>query len=710
MNEENLNTSGKYDEINFGRYLRLFLLQSKLILIITLTGLVVGLANYFTSTKTYQISSLLQVYSPNQTFDPRRSLTMDFFNAPETNLDNLVTLYTSRSNIMNLIQDLHLNIEVQNLDKNEDLSFSSFNLIFDKNIDDKVFYIKAEGDSYSLFDEQKNFLISGLSNELIKNDKYEIQISFSNLGPDKEVKILYKDPSSLYNFYKNKIAVETSQERISSWTQEGLIKIHLLTEDVQEGKKILDAANEIFIKDSIKVETEKAKKSILFIDSQLNSLDEILSLRKSELKDFKQENKSLNVNLEVQSIIELIAEVEQEIGKVDLELSQAEVNFTKDNPLYINLKIQKEALELQKNTIEQKIENLPTAQQEYIDLYRNLEVSEELYSELVNRKLNFSLIEASTIGNIRVVDGAFIDELVSPRISLVILLMMFSFFIGVTIAIFRGIFFISISNPAEIKDAGLDGEIVGVIPKIENTEDFSKDLKFEQAVETSILNIETIISLNQDDKNVPNCLKLVFTSPTPSNGKSFISKNIALSLSQIGHKVLLIDADLKRGDQHKLFNKKQFDLESFKNLSLENIESLKIKENLYLLPKLKKLRNTFEYLYGNLFIDKIKDFESFFDYIIFDTAPVLSVSDTGLLMTSSDRNFLIVRHQLTRINEIKQSQQIINQIGRSFDGIVYNYYQKPSGYYGYYDIYGDYSYRYYAERYLYEDYYNENED
>ena len=58
VNEENLNTSGKYDEINFGRYLRLFLLQSKLILIITLTGLVVGLANYFTSTKTYQISRL----------------------------------------------------------------------------------------------------------------------------------------------------------------------------------------------------------------------------------------------------------------------------------------------------------------------------------------------------------------------------------------------------------------------------------------------------------------------------------------------------------------------------------------------------------------------------------------------------------------------------------------------------------------------------
>ena len=79
-------------------------------------------------------------------------------------------------------------------------------------------------------------------------------------------------------------------------------------------------------------------------------------------------------------------------------------------------------------------------------------------------------------------------------------------------------------------------------------------------------------------------------------------------------------------------------------------------------------------------------------------------------MTSSDINFLVTRHQLSRINEIKQTIQIINQIGRSFDGIIYNGYQAPKGYYGYYDIYGDYSYRYYADRYLYDDYYSEKND
>ena len=253
-------------------------------------------------------------------------------------------------------------------------------------------------------------------------------------------------------------------------------------------------------------------------------------------------------------------------------------------------------------------------------------------------------------------------------------------------------------------------EIIGVIPKVENTLNPFEDKKFEQSVETSILNIETIIKAGQAEIEDTSCKKIVFTSPTAANGKSFISKSISEGLAGIGHKVLLIDADLKRGDQHKLFNKETIELEFFKNISIENIDELMIKDNLYLLPRLKKIKNTFEHLYGNQFIDKVDEFTKLFDYIIIDTAPALSVSDTGLLMSTCDNNFLIVRHNVNRINEIKQTLQIIDQIGRSFDGIIYNDYQKPSGYYGYYDLYGDYSYRYYAERYLYDDYYTETDD
>ena len=709
MNQEKNNYFDQSDVLNLGRWLRLILLQSKLIVLFTLIGVVLSLTIFFTTPKTYRISSLLQVYQPSQAFDPRQPLNIDIFNAPETNLDNLITLYKSRSNIIDLINELNLNISVENLEENQSLKINSLFYKKDKDSFEKVFYIETSDDSFNLLDDKNNILIGGKNGEYSKNEDYEIQLNFKNLGPENTVKISYLNPSNLYEFYKNIINVN-STARSNYWIQEGLIEVSLTTEDVNLGKNIINKSNQIFIKDSINVETEKAKKSISFIDNQLDSLESVLKIRKGQLKNFKQENKSLNVNLEIQSIIELIADIEQKINKVNLEISQAEINFTKDNPLYINLKIQKEALAIQKKSIEEKIEELPLAQQEYIDLFRELEMSEDLYQELANRKLNFSLIEASTLGNIRVVDEAFVEELVSPKITLIFFLTMLLFFLGIFVAIFRGIFFISISNPAELRDAGLSVNVTGVIPKIQNPEKPFDDLKFEQSIETTILNIETILRDGLDDESSKICKKIVFTSPTASNGKSFISKNISEGLSRIGHKVLLIDADLKRGDQHKVFNRQPIDLDFFKNMNLENIEKLKINENLYLLPRLKKLRNTFEHLYGNEFILKIKEYENFFDYIIMDTAPALSVSDTGLLMSSSDNNFLIVRHQINKINEIKQTLQIIDQIGRSFDGLIYNDYQKPSGYYGYYDLYGDYSYRYYAERYLYEYYDEKNDD
>ena len=101
---------------------------------------------------------------------------------------------------------------------------------------------------------------------------------------------------------------------------------------------------------------------------------------------------------------------------------------------------------------------------------------------------------------------------------------------------------------------------------------------------------------------------------------------------------------------------------------------------------------------------KINFFKENFDYIIFDTAPILSIADTPILISKSDISFMVVRHGLSRINEIKQSIDSFGQINKNVDGFIYNAYSKPKSYYGYYSLYGDYSYQYYAEKYLDDNY------
>ena len=83
-----------------------------------------------------------------------------------------------------------------------------------------------------------------------------------------------------------------------------------------------------------------------------------------------------------------------------------------------------------------------------------------------------------------------------------------------------------------------------------------------------------------------------------------------------------------------------------------------------------------------------------------DTPPILSVSDTSILMSMSDIVVGLIRHEQSKISEIKQMLNTSSQLGIEFDGLIYNDYKKPSGYYGYYGFYGNYAYQYYAKKYL----------
>ena len=303
----------------------------------------------------------------------------------------------------------------------------------------------------------------------------------------------------------------------------------------------------------------------------------------------------------------------------------------------------------------------------------------------------------------RVIDSAYYFNRVSPRIHQFLALLFFNnlcFFVSFS----KRVYFIPISNPAELEDSKIHIPIVGVINNLDEVDENEDNERFKQSLESLIVNIQTRIP-DKDKK----CKTIVLTSPTPLNGKSFVSRNIAEKLAGLGNKVLLIDSDYKRGDQHSAFGLKKINLKEFFEINDSSIENYKIKEkNLYVIPRISRIGSSFEFLYDSRFQNQIDMFKDNFDYIIIDTAPLLSVSDTMILLSLGDLRLCVVRHGLSKINEIKQTLALFNQIGIDPDGIIYNCYEKPSSYYGYYGMYGNYSYQYYAKRYLYQSYdYNE---
>ena len=693
--------------LELGQIVRLILMQSKLVIATILVITSLSILYYSTATKTYKISTLLQVYSPSQ-ISSASALPMDLLSGSSNSsaLSNLVPLYDSRSNVIDIINKLNLNLSFNELSDDEFIKFDKFYVA--GLVKDQIakFYLRKNNDLFELYDSKMNLIDKIAKNTDYNFDTLEINISDIKLKPEKLIEISYKRVEDSVSRVQQSIKVGIlNSNRFNLLSQNGLMEISLISDDVEQAKEIIDLANSIFINKNIEVESKKARRAIEFLDERLLSLDEVLAKNKSKLKSFQEQNISLNVDLEIKSIIDKLSEVEKSIAEIDLEFAKASNIFTQSNPLYQNLTNQKETLINQRSAIQNRIKMLPIAQQEYIDLFRDVEISQELYSELVNRKLGFSILEASTLGNIIIIDSAYVDGKVSPSLSIVLLMFFFSIILSITVAIVRGLNFLPISNPAELDDNDIQNPIVGVMPFFDdqgilNSSD-TKDLKFSQSIESLIVNINTIKTTK--GINNANASTILITSPTASNGKSFISSSIARKFSDMGSKVLLIDNDQKKGKLHKIYKTKTISQNDFYSFH-ENMEKYKQSENLYLLPRISKLTSSFHFLYTELYQNYIEGLKEHFDIIVFDTPPLLSVSDTSILMSISDMNFSIIRHDYSKINEVKQFMKIAEQTGITIDGIIYNSYQKPNSYYGYYGLYGNYNYEYYANKYLYESY------
>jgi tyrosine-protein kinase Etk/Wzc len=355
----------------------------------------------------------------------------------------------------------------------------------------------------------------------------------------------------------------------------------------------------------------------------------------------------------------------------------------------------KTVLESQKSVILAQIKSMPKEQQEYIDFYNDVQTSQVLFEELKNRRLGFSIMEASTISDIRVVDKAYLETLVSPQPISIIFATLAALLFSCIVAVIRGINFLPLSNPAELFDNNFLQPMIGVVPFIDEIDNNKDDKKLISSIESMIVNIQSIQADDYSKKVI------LLTSPSPANGKSTISSNLANSLASIGKKVLLIDTDFKRGVMAKRFNLKSISEKTFLKINNDNLSDIKIKNNLYVIPRVRNLTNSFQFVLSKPFANQLEFFKAEFDYVILDTAPILSVADSSVLLNSGEMNFLVVRHGETKISEIKQSNDIFNQLNSQISGFIYNAYAKPQGYYGYY---GNYSYQYYSEKYLYESY------
>jgi capsular exopolysaccharide synthesis family protein len=215
-----------------------------------------------------------------------------------------------------------------------------------------------------------------------------------------------------------------------------------------------------------------------------------------------------------------------------------------------------------------------------------------------------------------------------------------------------------------------------------------------RSIKTGIL-----FSIRDRGKNV-----FIVSSPVAGDGKSLTTYNLGVSTAHGGIRVLIIDADLRRASQHKLFG-----LERTPGLTdylhgkaqLNDVIVASSTPNLFLLPSGMKVANPAELVSSHLMQQLIDELSKSYDLVLIDTPPITPCMDSRQLALMAGGMILVVRAEGTKINDIEHSLDLCSRFRVEMLGVIVNHAAFRYGY-GYYYIYQRYNtYGSYYNRYQY---------
>ena len=187
----------------------------------------------------------------------------------------------------------------------------------------------------------------------------------------------------------------------------------------------------------------------------------------------------------------------------------------------------------------------------------------------------------------------------------------------------------------------------------------------------SFRNLKTNIQYSSLDKKYK---VIVITSANPNEGKTFVSSNLALTLSEGNKKVVLVDCDFRKANIHRKFKISNSIGLSEILVGQETIESVieKYNDSLDIITSGHMPPNPSEALASEKMSNFLEDLKSKYDYIILDTPPILFVSDSQVLAAKADGTILVAKSGKTKKNEIKEAYMRLKSINAYVIGTVFN--------------------------------------
>ena len=586
-----------------------------------------------------------------------------------------------------------------------------------------------------------------------------------NITKERHITAFINRPFSVLKEYVNSLSIAPTSKTTS------VVVISLENRNTRRGRDYINKLLEMYNINANNDKNEVAQKTAEFIDERIGIISKELGSTEQDLENFKRSAGITDLSSEAQIALTGNAEYEKKrvenqtqinlvmdlqrymkgneyevlpsniglqdaasAGAIDrynqmlVERKRLLRTSTENNPTIINLdtsiramrtnvqatldatlkglQITKEDLAREASRYSRRINDAPTQERQFVSIARQQEIKSGLYLMLLQKREENAITLAATANNAKIIDEALADDNpISPKKTIVYLAaLVLGVGLPVGVIYLIGLTKFKIEGRADVEkltslpvvgDIPLADEKTGSIAVFENQNNLMSE---------TFRNVRTNLQfMLENGKNV-----ILVTSTISGEGKSFISANLAISLSLLGKKVVIVGLDIRKPGLNKVFNipKKEHGITQYLTNTTANlmdfVQPSDINKNLFILPGGTVPPNPTELLARGGLEKAIETLKANFDYVILDTAPVGMVTDTLLIGRVADLSVYVCRAdythkaEFTLINELAENNKLPN-LCIAVNGLDLN-----SRKYGYYYGYGKYGKYYgYGKRYGY---------
>lgn len=736
------------DEIDLGYLLAVCLDNKWLIILVTILVTLLGLMYALLATPVYRADALLQV---EQRQAPLGALEMQLLAQDQTASTTQSEILRSRMIMGQAAQQAGLDLVVRpeyfpvigaalvrrgverpGFAQGSDDAWAGDSItVDDLRVDSGLFgeelLLTVLGpDSYELRGPEGELYGQGQVNELLTTDLVELRVGAINAPANVQFTLIKRSESQMIRYLQSRFNVAQRGR------DTGILELTLTGPDREEVVRSLNAISDVYLIQNINRQAAEAESRLEFLEAQTPLVQDSLNVAENSLNEYRASQDSVDLSFETRSMLERTVALEAELNQLQIQETELSQRFTPSHPTYRALLEKRAQLQSERARLEAQVNNLPETQRQVLRLNRDVEVSQQIYMQMLNATQELRIARAGTVGNVRILDRALVgNQPIAPRRNLIVVIsVMAGLMLGLMMVLLRHMLRRGVDSVEQLQALGL--QVYATVPLSERQLkifDRLSDRKTRHRLKkvfgdklasqisaagrrTQSNNVLALIDpadlAIEALRNLRTSLhfamleaannRLMLTGPSPVVGKSFISTNLAAICAQAGQRVLLIDADLRKGHVHRSFGgQSEGGLSDYLigAIDLDTVIRPTGAPGLDYVARGTAPPNPSELLMTRRFAEFLDQVGDDYDLVIIDTPPVLAVTDAAIVGKLVGSTLMITRFRISAPREIERAMQQLEAAGVVVKGSILNAIERSaSSYYGYGYGYGYYQYAY----------------